>query len=69
MLQAELHGIHSSYLYSMITCPIGSPLQLKPCQENPTLQFQNLKDPHTGSEVPALHGGTPEGLISYLFAS
>ncbi|XP_021355503.1 protein very KIND-like isoform X2 [Mizuhopecten yessoensis] len=69
MLQAELSGIHVSYLHSLATCPKGQPLHLRPCQENPFLQFQHPKEPQTGYEILSLQSGTPEGLMSYLFAN
>ena len=69
MLLAELQGIDVSYLYSIAMCPGEDPLQLQPRPDNPSLQFQTLREPHTGCEIQALHAGTPEGLMAYLFAS
>ncbi|KAL5022627.1 hypothetical protein ScPMuIL_001782 [Solemya velum] len=69
MLQAELQGVDTSYLYSIAICPPGGLIELKPLRENPLLQFQCVREPHTGCEVQALNAGMPEGLISYLFAS
>lgn len=69
MLLAELQGISLSYLHSIAICPSGEPLQLQPRADNPLLQFQILREPQTGCEIQALHAGTPEGLMAYLFAS
>ncbi|XP_069140951.1 kinase non-catalytic C-lobe domain-containing protein 1-like [Argopecten irradians] len=69
MLQAELSGIHSSYLHSLATCPKGQPLHLRPCQDSSFLQFQHPKEPHSGYEILSLQSGTSEGLMSYLFAN
>ncbi|WAR21994.1 KNDC1-like protein [Mya arenaria] len=69
MLLAELQGIDVSYLHSIAVCPLGEPLQLQPRPDNPLLQFQTLREPHSGCEIQALHAGSPEGLMAYLFAS
>ncbi|XP_060074795.1 kinase non-catalytic C-lobe domain-containing protein 1-like [Ylistrum balloti] len=69
MLQAELSGIHASYLHSLATCPQGQPLHLRPCQDSSFLQFQHPKEPHSGYEILSLQSGTPEGLMAYLFAN
>ncbi|KAK3589437.1 hypothetical protein CHS0354_020772 [Potamilus streckersoni] len=69
MLQAELQGIDVSYLYSIATCPPGSPMQLRPRPDNPLLQFQTIRETTSGCEIQAIHAGTPEGLMAYLFAS
>lgn len=69
MLLAELQGIDVSYLHSIAVCPQDEPLQLQPRPDNPLLQFQTLREPHSGCEIQALHAGTPEGLMAYLFAS
>jgi len=69
MLLAELQGIDTSYLYSIAVCSPEELLQLQPRPDNPLLQFQTLREPHSGCEIHALHAGTPEGLIAYLFAS
>ncbi|KAH3790012.1 hypothetical protein DPMN_168206, partial [Dreissena polymorpha] len=69
MLLAELQGIDVSYLHSITVCGPGQPLQLQPRPDNPLLQFQTIREPHSGCEIQALHAGTPEGLMAYLFAS
>ncbi|XP_053407466.1 kinase non-catalytic C-lobe domain-containing protein 1-like isoform X3 [Mercenaria mercenaria] len=69
MLLAELQGIDVSYLHSIAISAPGEPLHLQPRPDNPLLQFQTLREPHTGCEIQALHAGTPEGLMAYLFAS
>ena len=71
MLQSELFGIHSSYLFSIATCEPGLQLHLKLSPNSgdaAVLQFQMLKDPSTGSDVQTLQAGTPQGLMAYLFA-
>lgn len=69
MLLAELQGIDVSYLYSIAVCPPDDALQLQPRPDNPLLQFQTIRETNTGLEIQALHAGTPEGLMAYLFAS
>ena len=69
MLLAELQGIDVSYLYSIAVCQSEEALQLHPRPDNPLLQFQNLREAQTGCEIQALHAGTPNGLMAYLFAS
>ncbi|KAL3864884.1 hypothetical protein ACJMK2_006531 [Sinanodonta woodiana] len=69
MLQAELQGIDVSYLYSIATCSPGSPMQLRPRPDNPLLLFQTIRETTSGCEIQAIHAGTPEGLMAYLFAS
>ncbi|XP_076104710.1 kinase non-catalytic C-lobe domain-containing protein 1-like isoform X4 [Mytilus galloprovincialis] len=69
MSVTELSSIHPTYLYSVVTCDPDQPLKLKPCQDNPLLQFQILREPQTGCEIQALHAGMTDGLMSYLFSS
>jgi hypothetical protein len=69
MSLTELSSIHPTYLYSVVTCDEDQPLKLKPCQENPLLQFHILREPQTGCEIQALHAGITDGLMSYLFSS
>ena len=69
MLLAELQGIDVSYLHAIAICAPGEPLLLRPRPDNPLLQFQTLREPQTGCEIQALHAGSPDGLMAYLFAS
>ena len=69
MLLAELQGIDVSYLHSLAQCAPGEPLTLAPRPDNPLLQFHTLREAHSGCEIHALHAGTPQGLMAYLFAS
>ncbi|XP_046565908.1 uncharacterized protein LOC124274588 [Haliotis rubra] len=69
MLLTELYGLDRSYLYSLLVSPDNKPLVLQPYTENPSLQFQPLREPRSGCEVQVLHAGDPKGLLAYLFTS
>ncbi|XP_046360617.2 kinase non-catalytic C-lobe domain-containing protein 1-like isoform X1 [Haliotis rufescens] len=69
MLLTELYGLDPSYLYSLLVSPDNKPLVLQPYTENPSLQFQPLREPHSGCEVQVLQAGDPKGLMAYLFTS
>ncbi|KAK3095807.1 hypothetical protein FSP39_019436 [Pinctada imbricata] len=69
MLQAELHSIDPSYLYSLASNPVETSMKLRPSQENILLQYHALREPQSGCEIQMVQAGTVEGLVSYLFAS
>ncbi|XP_076460857.1 uncharacterized protein LOC143293637 isoform X2 [Babylonia areolata] len=75
MLLAELHGVHTSFLHSVVTGGSsgrgrgeedGQPLTLQRCPDNQWLQFQTVREAG-GLEVQVLQAGHPEGLLAYLF--
>ena len=67
MLHAEHWGLDRTLLYALANCPGDSAMLLCAC-DNPLLQYQLLRSPRLGIEGQILQAGTPQGLMSYLFA-
>ena len=67
MLYAEQWGLDSHLLYALAKC-VGDEPMLLCMSENPLLQYQLLRNPRVGIEGYFLQAGTPDGLMSYLFA-
>ena len=68
MLYAEQWGLDSNLLCELETCRGDMPLQLV-AKDNPNLVYQvpRPNEKRRGS-VQILQSGTPNGLMSYLFA-